>query len=136
MRSGLPLRYSGLRTCLPMKETYIGSQIWEDIPCHGGTKHVHHHHWVHALQLLKPACLEPVLCNRRRNYNENLMHCDQESSPLTATREKSTCSRKDPVQPKINKLIKNLKDEITESNCKICISYSSTQKNLKIIHDT
>ena len=29
------------------------------------------------LQLLKPECLEPVLCNRRSHSNEKLAHCNQ-----------------------------------------------------------
>ena len=30
------------------------------------------------LQLLKPACLKPVLCNKRRHRNETPPHCNQE----------------------------------------------------------
>ena len=31
---------------------------------HGATKPMQHEYWAHALQLLKPLHLEPVLCNR------------------------------------------------------------------------
>ena len=37
-------------------------------------------------QLLKPVCLEPVLCNKRSHHNEKPAH-----------------SNEDPTQPKINK---------------------------------
>ena len=32
----------------------------------------------HAPQLLKPTCLEPVLCNKRSHCNEKPMHCNEE----------------------------------------------------------
>ena len=41
---------------------------------------------VSEAQLLKPARLEPMLCNKRSHCNE-----------------KPACSNKDPMQPKINK---------------------------------
>ena len=43
------------------------------------------------LQLLKPVCLKPRLCNRRRPCSMQL------------EKVKPTCSNEDPVQPKINK---------------------------------
>ena len=46
------------------------------------------------LQLLKPACLEPMLCNKR--------------SP------KPACSNEDPMQPKIINLKKNYKKKRME----------------------
>ena len=33
--------------------------------------------WKLSSQLLKPECLEPVLCNRRSHSNEKLAHCNQ-----------------------------------------------------------
>ena len=51
------------------------------------------------LQLLKPTCLEPVLCNKRSHHREKPAHVNEEQ-PLTATRErlrtvtKTQCSQK------------------------------------------
>ena len=56
-------------------------------------------------QLLKPECLEPVL-HKRSHCSENHMLSIEEQPPLDATREKPAHSHKDPMQPKIKKLIK------------------------------
>ena len=57
--------------------TRVRALVWEDPTCHGATKPVGHNYWACALepashnyracvpQLLKPVCLEPVLCNKR-----------------------------------------------------------------------
>ena len=37
-------------------------------------------------QLLKPVCLEPVLCNKRSHRNEKPVHRNEEEPLLTATR--------------------------------------------------
>ena len=47
---------------------------------------VSHSYWAHVPQLLKPVCLEPMLCNKRSHCNEKPTHCNE-----------------DPTQPKINK---------------------------------
>ena len=57
----------------------------------------------HKPQLLKTACLGPVLCNGGGHRNEKPMHHSREWLPLAATREKPACSNEDPMQPKINK---------------------------------
>ena len=36
-----------------------------------------HTHWAHMLQLLKPMCLEPELCNERSHCNEKPEHCSE-----------------------------------------------------------
>ena len=41
----------------------------------------------HVPQLLKPASLEPVLCNKRSHCDEKPMHHNEEQSPLVRTRE-------------------------------------------------
>ena len=41
----------------------------------------------HGPQLLRPAHLEPVLCNGRSHRNEKPMHCSGEWPPLAATGE-------------------------------------------------
>ena len=51
-------------------------------------------------QLLKPTCLEPVLCNKRSHRNQKSAHCDEEQPPLATTRKspreamKTQCSQK------------------------------------------
>ena len=44
------------------------------------------------LQLPKPTCLEPVLCNERSHCNEKQMHCSEEQSLLAAV--KTSASKK------------------------------------------
>ena len=58
----------------------------EDPTCCGATKPMHHNYWACALgpashiywarvlQLLKPACLQPVLRNKRSHDNEKPVH--------------------------------------------------------------
>ena len=53
-------------------------------------------------QLLKPARLEPMLCNGRSHHNERPAHRRQECPPL-ATTGGGPRSSEDPRQPKINK---------------------------------
>ena len=48
-------------------------------------------------RLLKPACLEPVLRNKRSHRNEKPAHHNEEEPPLAVTREKPTCSNEDPT---------------------------------------
>ena len=38
----------------------------------------HCYYWAHVLQLLKPVCLEPVLCNKRSHCSEKPTHHSQE----------------------------------------------------------
>ena len=90
-----------LRIRLPMQGTRVRSLVREDPTCHGATKPVCHNYWACALepashnygahvpQLLKPARLEPVLCNKRSHHNEKPTHRNE-----------------DPTQPKINKFKK------------------------------
>ena len=55
--------------------------------------------WVCELQLLKPLCLEPMLCNKRSHHNEKSMRHNKEWFLLTETREspllamKTQCSQ-------------------------------------------
>ena len=53
-------------------------------PCATTTKPVLR---AHAPQLLKPACLEPVLYNKRSHDNEKSTHHNVEQPQLAATRE-------------------------------------------------
>ena len=56
-------------------------------------------------QLLKPACLEPVLSNERSDHDEKSSYCNQRVGWTLSLQqqEKAHCSSKDPAQPKINK---------------------------------
>ena len=45
---------------------------WSGKTPHGAERPVHHNYWCQGLQLLKPMCLEPVLCDKRSNCDEKL----------------------------------------------------------------
>ena len=74
------------RIRLPVQGTRVRALVWEDPTCRRATKSMHHNYWACALepashnywsrvpQLLKPACLEPVLCNKRSHCNEKPAH--------------------------------------------------------------
>ena len=90
IQRGTSLVAQWLRICLPMQGTQVRSLVWEDPTCRGAAKPVHHNYWACALeptshnywarvpQLLKPACLEPVLHNKRSHRNEKPVHRNQE----------------------------------------------------------
>ena len=73
-----------------MQGTQVQALAREDPTCHGATKPVRHNYWAwalepashnywaHVLQLLKPARLEPVLCNKRSHDSENPAHHNEE----------------------------------------------------------
>ena len=95
---GTSLVAQWLGICLPMQGTWVQSLVRPDPMCHGATGPVCHNCWACALeptshnywacvpQLLKPACLEPMLHNKRSHRNERPMHHSEEWPPLTATR--------------------------------------------------
>ena len=109
-----------LRIHLPMQATQVRSLVQEDPICHGATKPMRHNYWDCSLepashnywarvpQLLKPACLEPVLRNRRSQRNEKPTHCNEEWPPLAATRESPTQQQR-PNTAKNKYINKNLK---------------------------
>ena len=75
--SGASLVAQWLRIRLPMQGAQVRALVQEYPTCCGATKPVHRNYWACALepashnyragmpQLLKPACLEPVLCNEK-----------------------------------------------------------------------
>ena len=75
-----------LRICLPVQGTRVRALVQEDPTCRRATKPVYHNYWAYALepeccnywahvpQLLKPAHLEPMLCNKRSHRNEKPTH--------------------------------------------------------------
>ena len=107
---GASLVVQWLRICLAIPGTLVQSLFREVPPCCRAAKPMHnywacalepggHNDWAHALQLLKSACLEPMPCNKRSNFNERSTRCNWRKPPYS----------KDPPQP-INRLInKSLK---------------------------
>ena len=79
-----------LRICLSMHGTRVQALVREDPTCLGTTKPVRHNYWAcplepvshnywaHVLQLLKPASLESMLCNKRSHCNEKPVHRNKE----------------------------------------------------------
>ena len=79
-----------LRIHLPMQGTQVRALVRENPTCRGATKPAHHNYWswavepmshnywAHVPQLLKPARLEPVLCNKRSHGNEKPTHRNKE----------------------------------------------------------
>ena len=79
---GTSLVVQWLRIHLPVQGTRVWSLVQEDPTCCEATKPVrhnywacalepaHHRYWAHVPQLLKPACLEPMLHNKRSHRNE------------------------------------------------------------------
>ena len=77
-----------------MQGTWVRALVQEDPKCHGVTKSVGHNYWACVPQLLKPTCLEPVLCNKRSHRNEKPVHLNEEEAPLSATRERPHAAMK------------------------------------------
>ena len=79
-----------LRILLPMQGTWVWALVGEDPTCRRATKLMCHNYWACALepachncwahvpQLLKPACLEPLLHNRRSHRSEKPAHRNEE----------------------------------------------------------
>ena len=96
---GTSLVAQWLRIHLPVQVTRVPVLVREDPTCCGATRPVCHNYWASALepashnywahvpQLLKPARLEPVLCNKRSHCDEKPAHHNEEWPPLAATRE-------------------------------------------------
>ena len=88
-----------------MQSTWVRFLIWEDFICCRATKPMSHNHWAQVLQLLKPKCLEPMLCNKRSHCNEKPVHPNSRVTPDSATREiLRTAMKTHPAQPKLNKI--------------------------------
>ena len=95
-----------LRIHLPMQATWVRSLVQEDPTCRGATKPVRHNYWACALeptshnywahvpQLLKPTCLEPVLCNKRSH------HTATKSRPCSPQLEKARMQQRRPKADK------------------------------------
>ena len=84
-----------LRIRLPMQGTRARALVQKDPICRG-TKPVRHNHWAQVPQLLKPVCLEPVLCKRSHRTATK-------SSPRSLQLEKARVQQRRCNAAKINK---------------------------------
>ena len=96
---GVPDGSAVKKICLPMQDTWVPSLIQEDPICCRTAKPKHHNYkassleprsctyWTHALQLLKPSTLEPMLHNKRSHHNEKPAQGNEEWLPLAKTGE-------------------------------------------------
>ena len=81
---GTSLVAQWLRIRLPMQGTWVRAVVQEDTTCHGVAKPVRVPQLLSLCsrarkpQLLKPAWLEPVLCNKRSHCNEKPVHRNKE----------------------------------------------------------
>ena len=93
------------RICLPVQETQVQSPVQEDPTCCGATKPVHHSYWAHALEPV--SCVPQSLRPATRSYcSEKHACCNQRGAPACCSQREFVHSNEDPVQSKINTLIK------------------------------
>ena len=72
-----------------MQGIRVRALVREDPTCHRATKPVCHNYWACVPQLLKPACLEPVLRNKRKPHSPQLEKaCAQQRRPKAAKNKK------------------------------------------------
>ena len=89
----------------------VQALVQEDPTCRGATKPmcynywvcalepVSHNYWAQAPQLLKPMCLEPLLCNKRSHHHEKSA---MKSSPHAQQLEKARTHQRRPNTAKKN----------------------------------
>ena len=65
-----------LRIHLPIQGTWVRALIWEDPRSRPQLLSLRSR--ARKPQLLKPTCLEPMLCNKRSHHNEKPTHCNEE----------------------------------------------------------
>ena len=117
VKVGTSLVAQWLRIRLPTQGTRVRPQVWEDPTCCRATKPMRHNYWACALepashdygacvpQLLKPACLEPVLRNKEKPLQWEAGAPQRRVAPAPATRESPRTATKTPRSQKINKQI-------------------------------
>ena len=98
-KPGTSLVTQWIRISLPMQGTWIRSLIWEDPTCTWETKPMSHSYWVpgsraHEPQILKAACLEPVLCNK--NHGMSSPCSEVSSNPHSLQPEKACMQQRRP----------------------------------------
>ena len=103
-----------IRIRLPMQRTQVRSLVQEDPACNRATKFLSYNYcacaleplsrsyWVHEPQLLKPACLGPVLHSKRNHHNEKPVH-HIKLAPAHCNQRKPAQSNRDPARPNIKK---------------------------------
>ena len=109
---GTSLVAQWLRIYLPIQGTRVRSLVRENPTCCRATKpvchnywacaleHASHNYWAHVPELLKPLCLEPMLCNKEKPPQWEARALQWGVAPLTTTREspraatKTQCSQK------------------------------------------
>ena len=96
-----------LRIRLPMQGTQVWALVREDATCRGATKPTRHNYWACALEPVchnywspcatttEPACLEPVLCNKRSHWMRNPRTATK-SSPRSPQLEKTCAQQRRP----------------------------------------
>ena len=93
-----------LRICLPMQGTRVRALVREDPTCRGATKPVPQllslRSRAREPRVLKPVCLEPMLCNKMSHHNKKPAHRNKEQPPAHHNQRKPECSNEDPRQPK------------------------------------
>ena len=94
-----------LRVRLPMQGTRVRALVREDPTCHGATKPVCHNYWACALEPVSPNYWSQCSTIREATTMRST-HTATKSSPRSLQLQKATCSNEDPMQPKINWLIK------------------------------
>ena len=94
-----------------MQGAQVQVLVLEDPTFHGATKPIHHNYqacvlepashnyWARMPQLLKPACLEPMLHNKRSHRNEKPAHCNEEK-PCSPQLEKAHAQQRRPKTAK------------------------------------
>ena len=75
----------------------------EDATCHGATKPASRNYWACVPQLLKPACLEPRLQNKKSTIMRSPCTATKSSPPLAATRESPRTAMKTQHSHKLKK---------------------------------
>ena len=119
-RMGASLVAQWLWIRLPMQGTWVRALVGEDPSCRGATKPVHHNYWACALeptshnywshvpQLLKPVCLEPMLCNEMPRQWEACAP-QQRAAPACRQREKARAQQRPNTAKNKNKWVNKLK---------------------------
>ena len=67
--------------------------------------------YAHWPQLLKPVCLEPVLCNKRNHCGEKPTYCNQRVIPACLIRGIPSTAAEIAVQLKVRQILKKKKKE-------------------------
>ena len=111
MMVGTSLVVQWIRICLPMQGTQVRSLVWEDFTCCGATE-------AYVPQLLSPraanywspsASSTGSPTREATDYNEKPLHCNEEQTQLTATRESPQAPTKTQSNHKeINKILKKM----------------------------